>query len=471
VAKVADSALSIIAETSSRPAVSIACRALLWRLATHPHQLHDGQVYVELSIGYLQRLAEVSYGSANSAWHITSSRLPWHPIHRNKIERLGFMPRQIRKGGKWGQHLLFEEGVHQQLQEFAEWMIVNGLWYPPSPDISEVDWTPLRVVRGRNRLVAHCPWHEDNTPSMLININQDDPRTGYGVCMACHVGAKRLSAFIRLSHDGVSWEARLSRAAKSAAENLQPVNSYSPIDGIHNQGALGKVGSPGRVVLGRLSPAGLVGDYAKGGLLETLKWADRCGEAAERRAYSASAYYATGWHDNTPTTFLPDRLVSVSEMRASSWRSFQRGQREVFVPSRFKATRQRWVLMDLDNLDRTPIMYGKRKFISWVAAVAERDNKLSGKFASVRTSPNGIQIWYELANPKDPEPFFRSWRTRKWLNDLGKGSLDYLGEMGCTGGIVDQSAFAGGRFGRRPGWRLLDWGEPYRVSLIGSSTP
>lgn len=456
----------LLAITSSRPAVDHAVKALLWRISSHPHQRSDDFVYMELSIGYLTKLSSVSFGSSNTAWHTTHNHIRWKSIHKSAVESYGFKVRSLKRGQKWGQHLLIDPVTYDAIREFAEWMVASDIWYPPGTiNAYSSEWRTLDVMEVGNHLMARCAWHDDTNPSMIINVNKDDHNTGYGVCMACKTESGRnMSVFIRRLN-GNSWEGRPSMTCSQSNTNIVRSSKRKALDGIHNPSGSG---SPGRVVLARLNSRGLIGSYGKNDVLSALKWADRSGDAAEKRAWTAAADFEMS-PSGMPTEFLPDRLISVSEMVACEWSSMTCSNGEFYIPKRFRPTRQRWVLIDLDDFIQLRICMNKKNIHASIDNIVHRESSLSGRFAIVRTSHTGVQIWLQLNEPRNPSEYFDNYKTKSMLADIGREISANLRSYGCTGGHVDHSAFAPGRFGRRPGWRLLSDGSPFRSSLISYS--
>lgn len=456
----------LLAVTASRPAVDHAVKSLLWRISTHQHQRDSANVYIELSIGYLQKVSMVSFGSANTAWHLVKSHVGWNSIHKNSVNDYGFNVRKISKNQKWGQHLIFDPSVYDAVVEFSNWMVTSDIWYPPGIAVSDgTEWKPIQVLSSGTRNMARCQWHDDSNPSMIVNINDDDKDTGYGVCMACKTDSGRnFSVFMRRVM-GDSWEGRPSASSRLSLRKPVTSKSHKALDGIHNP--LGS-GSPGRVVLARLGSNGLIGSYGRNDVISTLKWANRAGDAAEKRAWTASAKMEVSTSD-IPTEFLPDRLISVSEMVASEWSSIPSGDGEIYIPKRFKPTRQKWILIDLDDFTRLSLCIHKKSIHQFIDRMVSDEPSMSGRFAIVRTSYSGVQIWLELNRHYDPAEYFNGYKNRSFLAGLGKAISSNLRSYGCEGGHVDHSAFAPGRFGRRPGWRLLSDGMPFRSSLVGYS--
>lgn len=456
----------MLQSTQTRPAIETGCRALIWRLSTHPKQERDGQHYMEISIGYLQRVSGVSFGSSRTAWHLVAEALQWTVIHKRDVEPMGFSIRKIRRGQRWGQHVLLTDEQVRAIGSIARWLIDEGLW-TPFPLSMENEWRLIRVSSRGSRLQAHCPWHEDRVASMSMNLNDDDPSTGWAVCHACVDGnGNRLTAFARKTNG--RWEARLSRRTQGAeaATNTPAISVTCALDGIHNP----LVGhGAGRVILGRLDGHGLSGSFAKRDLLETLRWADRCGPTAEREAWTAAAMYGTSMDPDSPTQYLPDRLVSIGRMRASEWRAIKSGDREVFVPSRFRPVSQRWILFDMDGMDPMRDLRTRKARLRKIVTQAMQATKwLGNEHAVVQTSNTGIHVWMSLQQPQEAHTLFSA-SSRSRMRRLGKHLIGSFHDEGITGGRVDETAFAAGRYGRRPGWRLLEDGEPYRVRLIDCS--
>jgi hypothetical protein len=203
-------------------------------------------------------------------------------------------------------------------------------------------------------------------------------------------------------------------------------------------------------------------------LLRALCYSDRAGPVAESTAWVASSRASSLGVD--PRAFLPDRYLSVSPMRATRFalRPLRRSPTGSLAhPTRFEAGRQEWILFDLDDLDPA-LGWDPAPFCAAVRRRAEADDRLSGRLAVVRTSHGGLQVWTQLARP---EPSSRLWWTREgvreWYAQIAESILADARRSGRSGGYVDHSAAAAGRYGRRPGWRLLDGFEPFRVRVEG----
>lgn len=212
--------------------------------------------------------------------------------------------------------------------------------------------------------------------------------------------------------------------------------------------------------------------WATGEIPEILAWADCAGPAAEREIAEAGALVARGLAD--PASVAPGRLVSVGSMRPVEvdLRPVPRGPSDlaIVVPRAFAPGAQRWVLVDLDDLD-AEVSWGREAALRRAGEIAGRDPRLSGRVALVETSWTGVQAWFELGAPVEARAFWRERWARAWHADLGAATLAAVHASGRSGGFPDPSAGAPGRYGRRPGWRLVDGFVPFRVRLIGLHEP
>jgi len=162
---------------------------------------------------------------------------------------------------------------------------------------------------------------------------------------------------------------------------------------------------------------------------------------------------------------LPMPVLSVSRMTAARFRQLSNGR---FVPVGWKSMRQEWILLDVDN-----IQFPKSNerdieaLASRLIAVVRRDTELSGRCMILRTGLRGLHVWAELREPRiHPVQWFASKETREWYVKLGQRLLIAARKSGAYGGKVDMSSYAAGRYGRRPGWRILENGKVFRSHII-----
>ena len=138
------------------------------------------------------------------------------------------------------------------------------------------------------------------------------------------------------------------------------------------------------------------------------------GESATIKAHEAHLY-------NDPhlpgRALLPDVLMSVSCMRRASWQD------------QWKAKTQRWMLIDLDDvegLDRCSADLGER-----LSFLAMQDPEVGGSVAVVRTGPTGIQVWVELEPARhSPVEWCQLPEVRRWHAELGELLLDECHRQG-----------------------------------------
>jgi hypothetical protein len=228
-------------------------------------------------------------------------------------------------------------------------------------------------------------------------------------------------------------------------------------------------------VSGDLDHRGLRGRWGRDPL-EALAMADRCGPKAEARARAAGVAVVQGARARE---VLPDRFLSVGSMRASEallvplHGEAPPEDRAVVLPIRWTPGTQRWVLIDCDDLESVGPEWGGLGVVRRVAEVAlaaENEGILSGRVAVVQTSPTGVQAWVELAGDvDDARAWWREDTVRDWYGYLAGDVLAAVHASGRSGGHVDASAAAAGRYGRRPGWRLVDGWLPYRARLLGAA--
>lgn len=102
-----------------------------------------------------------------------------------------------------------------------------------------------------------------------------------------------------------------------------------------------------------------------------------------------------------------------------------------------------------------------------IQAWLEAQPEFTGRFAMVRTGPSGVQVVAELEHARwSPEGLWDDPDFRAQAENLGKVVLGALRVNGCTGGTLDTSSFAAGRYVRRPGWRIAKDGHLFRSRLV-----
>ena len=193
------------------------------------------------------------------------------------------------------------------------------------------------------------------------------------------------------------------------------------------------------------------GHGLRGDVLEVLERSESRSKADGPRERASIASWVCG--EGMPgRAVLPDLLMSTGSMGRSSWRD------------RWETRIQRWVLVDLDDLEDLDRTTG---LLESLASVVSEDSECTGRMAVVRTSQDGLQVWVELVHGRHtPGVWCGLPEVRDWYTALGTRLLDLVRECGARGGHLDPCSLVAGRYGRRPGWRWKD-GEVYRSHLVG----
>jgi hypothetical protein len=429
--------------------------ALVWRLSVHPAQQVGAWTYTELSVGYVAKAADVGRETARQAWHLVRECLGWFSVGLRRAQALGAQVRRLAPGGRWGQHLLLTDDAAAAADQVAADRDL-GPTRQALPD--GPDWQPLAPTRRGRHLMACCPWHDDTTPSMLLNVNADGC-SGSGVCFGCTDDQGRPLRVYWRRH-GDAWRARPARAIVGVCP---AVRSSGTID---NPGPAPTAPSvPGRHLLATLDQGRGMRRRASqcADLLDLLRHADRR-SATDRAAGQAAADH---WREQGPG----DAYVSVEPMAPVAWRTLDTRRGPVRVPDRWEPTEARWLLADLDGFTDGPV--GDNDLAAAAQALerwAQREPALSGRVGVVRTSHLGVQVVAELAQAQ-PDP--RRWHGTAQAQALARGldaaALVAARAAGFVGGHADQCVHAAGRLMRRPGWRLDKRGDLCRARLVYAS--
>lgn len=437
---------------STRGKLHQAVRALVWRLAVHPSQGVGRWRYTELSVGYIAAAAGVGRETAREAWHLLREAVGWWAVRLHRARAMGVQVRRLAPGGRWGQHLMVSPEAAQVVEAIAAERDLRPA-HTAIPDAP--GWLQLRPVRRGRHLMACCPWHEDTTPSMLLNPNPDGS-SGSAVCFACTDAEGRpLRAYWR--REGAACSARLAR-------RVVPLRPAIPASGtIHNQGpaALG----PGAYLLAHSSAErGMRRSASRcSDLIGLLRTADRRSETDKAAGEAMAALY----RDESPG----DSYVSVERMATTGWRTLHTRRGEVRVPCKWEPTEVRWLLADLDGFDDAPFGDGELAVAGQaLARWAQSHPGLTGRVAVIRTSHHGVQVIAELDGPKpDPRGWHSTAEARALTRALDAAALAAAHGAGFAGGHADPCVHAAGRLMRRPGWRLDKRGELCRARLAWAS--
>lgn len=415
--------------------------------------LSDGRWYVESCPAYLTTVSGMTRWAASVAWKAARSLVGWTEATVSEVVGLGARLRQLPNGKRrGGRHLLLDPwqalavldaaGCHQRLQGAA----CAGVVVLPLPAAVK----RLQEARGARTTAICCPAHQDASPSLVLWHN------GGAQCMTCGWRA--------------AWEARghqlLLRASRGhrspaydAHQHAASTTKTPPVDREGPVGGMVATRSRAARYVGAVLEAWRDGDrwrqtrsagqFLTGDVPQVLLQAERrsAGPAATEHALAAAVCGA-----GLPArAVLPDRLLAVSCMGRRSWRE------------PWEARVQRWMLLDLDDVQQLP--HSCTRLGEQLVALAVQDPEVCEAVA-VRTSPTGVQVWVKLEKPRhSPVTWCRLPSVRRWHADLGQRLLHAAHEAGASGGLADPSACAAGRFGRRPGWRLVN-GRAYRSHLL-----
>ena len=447
------------AAASSVGALGVGARAALhcWAVQLRAAQrLPCGRWYVESCPSYLATVHGCTRWAAGLAWQLARRVVGWWEASTEQARVMGAQVRRVRWGSRYGRHLVLDDW------QMAALRAACGQAACPAQVVLEGAEVLARFGRGARTASVCCPLHDDRTPSLVVWAN------GGAQCMACQQGdgtAPRWAWVARgtqlhlLPASGTSTASSPHQHNKSphSAARVPSTQPSGPVGGCVVRGAVhsghtsallrAATTSTGRTITWRTP-----GSRAAGGVLCALERAEAHSStpASEQRARDAALYGA-----GLPArAALPDRLLSVSTMGRAAGGSWDAPQ----VPRC-----QQWVLVDVDDVQ---LPAQAQALGTALAAVVQAEAEASGRCAVVRTSPTGVQVWVEL---RDARHSAAAWHqlpeVRAWHAALGARLLAAAHQHGAQGGHADASACAAGRFGRRPGWRLVG-GVPYRAHLL-----
>lgn len=502
--------------SGTTPKVREALLLTVRTLALKSAQRLDGAVYyLEVCPGYIATMGP-SRWACREAWSLLLMA-GWIPIVSAEDARARGARIAYALDRGWGQHVLLPETFRDELVNQTRAWMAAGILAPlaegdpfASGDPGSEGWVTIVLGRpGAKAISCRCPFHDDRHPSARVFLNADG-RTGGGRCMACvRQDGSGLTFAVRKSESG-SWFARRSRpdAGAHATPNRSCTTNVSmheekteEQEPVEQQNAAEKVVHPRVVeetihadrhisrplgagggwqtlgVLLRSLHQGLISSEAKlrGSLFDVLERANKRslwkGQADKAWELSARLEVAgSRFPDVDRRMFLPDSLYHVSDMAETGHIKVDRVFRGRTVRVRevlgWRPWRQRRVLFDLDGL-----RWGSDGDVQTFAAAAvrwvRRRREFSGQVAVVMTSPTGLQIVAELTHARVAvTDWWKKLHVRSWYAKSAQALLKLARKHGAEGGIADLSSGAAGRLGRRPGWRLLKDGSPYRSHLV-----
>ena len=488
---------SLLSIAKEETAVARAIRAFLWITGevkeAHFQVCVNGLRYLELCPSYLSTLDGVTRWAAREAWSTCFGIIGWVEYGTKVAASLGARLRDLSWGQRWGRHMFLTEQQHQALLLAARSAREQGLLseyeaYKGSTGVGSavIKSFPWGNYPGKRTVAVPCPFphnhkNSDRTPSLVLwRPNRDG--VGGALCMVCktHHGAP------------VAWAVRYHQdEAVLYATRAEPMEPKTTLQAPHtrhrhNKHPIGGIGGPIGGCVGPVLPqqSGCFvgarldatrcghslsihrssGSRLSGNPLVALRWSDsrsRGDAAADRAAFVQ--WVLPERADVVSEEWLSTRLCSVSTMAPKGWVDTRNGP----MPIGWSPKRQGWVLLDLDGIDALDAV--EQSVGEAVSRVVRRDQECSGRLAVVRTGPVGLQVWVELREVRhSPTKWHRNPNVISWYADLGKRVLCAVRALGATSGLVDSTSCAAGRFGRRPGWRLLEDGSLFRSRLLHS---
>ena len=445
-------------------------RAILWVFgAAKSHQVQPlgGCYYIELCPAYLTTCEGVTSWSARTAWSIASDLIGWCEVTAEDAANLGASLRQKAKGRRFGRHIIIDGTQLLGIRSAYAFAVRDGILpEPEAPTTSSETEKTIELKRlpspsgsvGGRTVAASCPRHEDKHPSLVLWRNADSV-TGGALCMSC-----RVKYAVRY-HGKVAY-LRPPRGCQELPpihqeEECQPRVSTGPVGGnlATDQSGYYVGASLSADLAGTLSRSR--GGRLTGDPIKVLQWSDSRSKgpsAIDRAGYLSDI---VDINQAPPEAWIPTSLTSVSRMVPDSWEPTRWGWR----PSGWKAVRQDWILIDIDNVRLSKA--NESKMGERISRVVRRDKEASGRSVVIRTGPNGIQVWVELREARsNPSEWHRIPEVVSWYSDLGARILSSIHKSGGKGGHVDLACCAAGRFARRPGWRVLSNGKLWRTRLI-----
>lgn len=485
---------SIKNSVCTRSAVSNAGKALLWVMGElKSHQIQEvksGYWYLELCPTYLSSIPSVTRWAAGNAWKKLKKDLGWIEVSLSDAASMGAKIRKLSFGQKWGRHILLTTKNKRFLLEVARRFRHDGFFerFSGSRSASKVfvgtvaTPTRLRVSQGhigQRTAAVKCPntkahKHADKSPSLILWRTGNEHKSG-AKCFTCEetyavefIGNKtKLFTPHKTKLAGTQTTVTTKKPRNQHNNNLLATGS-NPIGGLVSKAKATNSYLSAKLFSYITDNTGYttrsIGHKLRNEPIQILKWSEARSKGAKSTdiALTIQRLYSKDVSQGQKH-ILPTSLCSVSQMRPTEWKEASFGIR----PSKWGAFRQSWVLFDLDGIvgletDLSPM-------INSIESIIRSNSECSGRCAIVQTGPSGIQVWVELREDRfNPNAWFADKGVRGWYSCLGAKLLNSFHEIGCVGGKVDMACFAAGRFGRRPGWRLLPTGNVFRSRLVST---
>lgn len=426
----------------------------------HDIQQFGEMFHLELCQAYLSTIDGVTLWAARNGWAACHSAIEWAEMSHDAAKTSGLKIRRVRWGSRPGRHILL---THDQLGAISKAFLklqdnaaVRHHKVERVPDgtiaLHRLP-APAGSLTGGRTVAVRCPHHADRTPSLVMWRNADG-ESGGAQCMVCRRDDRPATWSVRYSHHTATIyqpKTQLQPKLLNGRSNKNPMATIKPslgpvggcVAGSHGGKHLSATLRGYDTVDGFRTARKVSGPAADP--MRLLRWHEgrSSGPAAVERAEYLSFLVDDSFR---PIQWIPTGLCSVSTMRPTAWS----GRR----PIHWQAARQGWVLFDLDNI--TGLDGLEENAAKAAATIANQNNECSGRVAVVQTGPVGLQVWVELKHQRhSPEKWHRLPAVVAWYQRLGERMLAAVRNMGAIGGHVDMASCAAGRFGRRPGWRVL----------------
>ena len=477
----------LIEAASKKNAAAIGTRALLWVLSEvkkNDWQQVEGGWVIEMCPSYLRTIDGVTHWAARQCWPMVSDIIGWDELSFKQARSLGFQNKIKKVKRRFGRFVFVNSKLKTEIHSAAASL---GLSFAGHDD-HEVEYVihPKRVPRaGRGSVAVRCPCtanhrNGDRNPSVILWRNSGG-NTGGARCMVCQRDDLPMTWFVKFRDDGSLELIRprramglgLARSKGTSKVRCRKVrNNYNPSQCKLTAADMRDVGSHistkrsnGRYVTAKIegfdTPRGYrtarrVVSACRNGLMDSLRWHERS-SAGPSQTSKAEIIRAMDVGREKHEQFLPSCLISNSTMRPSDWVNNR--------PINWAPARQKWILYDLDHLNLSQLDVDQ--LFSKLKTTFEGDRTFSGTFAVVRTGPSGLHVWVEMKYERyHPKTWHRLPGVVKWYASFGNRILKLVRACGGRKGVLDMSSCAAGRFGRRPGWRILRDGQVYRSHLL-----
>lgn len=433
--------------------------------------------YVELSVGFIAKGADVAFETSRRAWHWLKDRIGFLSVRIDLARRLGFKIRRLTKGNLWGQHLVLH-GVSQRLLDCVSALLSIA----PATRLRQ--WKEVVPKKVGRSLMCSCPFHNDKRPSMIMNLNSD-LITGSAVCFACKgANGNRLTAF---------WVKRGDKFLMSLSNNSKARNNVLQ-DQYNIKTSKTRAGDEACIKQNvtqaqRCDLTAFVSSTARVSTHNTLNRKARSSKSKavlfeigadksrkkvltkslissirnyEHKSLNDNAF-SNAYTELSINACIKDKFITVDDMVPREYREMSNSERTWYVPVSWKADTSSFVLIDLDKFNDAPVSHVAGKLLD---KLANDHEFLDSGCLVIRTSHLGIQVLFRL---KESVSASENWMATSWgkqfIDQLDSNVLSVFRNCGFVGGKADKMVHTVGRTMRLPGYRLDKQGTVYRSHI------